>query len=798
MKPIFPTMKSHSAGAGQPRLQNWGLGLLLVAATFLAYWPALSGNFVWDDDYHLTKNPCIIGPIGFKGIWTSNAAVYYPLVLTSFWVQHAIWGLNPLPYHLVNIAMQAACAVLLWRVLRRLDVRPAWFGAALWALHPVQTESVAWITELKNTQSCLFYLLTIWFFLKWLALETSTDRQRIGRGYMLALLCAALAITSKTSTVMLPVILGLCWWWKTGRWRWRNGLWLIPFFLISAAASIWTIRNQKYHIGAMGPEWMQSWPERMVVAGKIIWFYLGKLLWPHPLIFLYPRWKIDASHLAAYLPALAAMLVLFILWLNRNGQFRPLFFAYAYFLVSLFPVLDFFNVYFFRYSFVGDHFQYLASIGPVVLAGAGLYRLCRWFKLRLPFLEPVLGGMLLALLGLLTWRECGTYADLETLWRTTIARNPNAFLAYNNLGLILSDKGQVGAAIADFQKALEINPDFIEAHNNLGNALLKAGQINEALEHFNKAVAITPNSAVSHYNFGNTLLQAGQLDGAIVQFQKALALQADYPEARNNLGVAFEQSGRPTEALEQYQAALALNPGYSEAHYNVGNMFARQGRPDEAIAHYQKAVELKPDYVDARYSLATTLDMQGRLSEAAEQYRAVIQLEPNYADAHGNLANVLAAQGRLEEAVREYQRTLELLPNSAQAHFKYGQALQAQHDDAGAKIEYEQALALEPKHGGANLSLAWLLATCPEGALRDGKRAVELARQAEAQSGGESPQVLDTLAAAYAEAGRYGEAVATAKRALELSATRNNQPLAEGIQLRLKLYEANTPYHEKP
>ena len=746
--------------------RDWLLGVLLIAATFLACLPASHGGFIWDDDAHLTKNACIIGPVGFKGIWTSSAAVYYPLVLTSFWVQHALWGLNPLPYHLVNIAMHAACAMLLWQVLRRLNVRGAWLGAALWALHPVQAESVAWITELKNTQSCLFYLLTILFFLSWRAAQAQTGKKRNEWFYRLALLCAALAILSKASTVMLPAVLGLCWWWKDGQWRWRNIFRLVPFLLISAAASGWTIWEQQYHSGAVGPEWIQTWPERLVVAGKIVWFYLGKLFWPHPLIFIYPRWTIDATRPLAYWPALAVALTLAVLWLNRNGRLRAAFFAFAYFVILLFPVLDFFKVYFFRYSFVGDHFQYLASIGPLALTAAGMTTLFSFgfFQKGKPLLEPGFCGALLLVLGVLTWRQCRMYADTETLWRTTIARNPNAAMAYSNLGDICSQKGQIDLAIAYCKKALEISPNAFEALNNLGNALLKAGQTDEAIAAFEKAIKIAPTVATSHFNLANILLQKGQMDGAMEQFQKALEIQPDYAEADNNLGIALMQSGRLDEAIAHYQKAIAVNPDYAEAHYNLGTVFGMRDRPDEA----------------------------------ATQFRLAIGLKPYYADAHGNLANLLTTQGKLDEAIREYQRTLALIPNSAQAHFRYGQALQARHRFQPAIAEYQKTLDLDMHHLPVRVSLAWLLATCPDGSLRDGTKAVGLAEQARTLAGIESPQLLDTLAAAYAEAGRFPEAIETARRAFNLPATQNNQPLAEAIQARLKLYEANSPYHEKP
>ena len=319
----------------KPAIRNRDVALktfLLFAVTVVAFWPALHGGFVWDDDVHLTANPTIVGPLGFKEIWTTVAAVYYPLTLTSFWIQHQLWGLDPFPYHLVNTVMHAAAVILLWRVLIQLKVRGAWYGAALWALHPVQVESVAWITELKNTQSCVFYLLAISLFLKWLA-GTSQGR-RVEWHYLLALLTAVLAILSKTSTVMLPVVLALCWWWKDARWRYRDLFWLAPFFLISLVAGVWTIWEQEHHSGALGLEWMQTWPDRLVIAGRILWFYPGKLLWPNPLIFIYPRWAIDSTRLVAYLPVLGALTLLFILWHKRNGWLRPAFFAFVYYLVS--------------------------------------------------------------------------------------------------------------------------------------------------------------------------------------------------------------------------------------------------------------------------------------------------------------------------------------------------------------------------------------------------------------------------------------------------------------------------------
>ena len=283
--------------------RDWFWALLLSALVFIAYNQVFRAGFIWDDESHLTRNPCVIGPLGLKEIWTSAQAVYYPLVLTTFWALHKSVGLNPLPYHALNVLLHAASAILLWRVLRLLQVRGAWLGAALWALHPVMVQSVAWVTELKNTQSCLFYLLSILFFLKWEkqgeAASGPLPQRRTRRppliGFRFIAALFHLATLSKPSVVMLPFVLALCIWWMRGKIRWRDTLAVAPFAVISALASAWTIWEQKFHARAVGPDWAQTLPERFIIAGRAIWFYLSKLIWPHPLIFIYPRWDIDSS-----------------------------------------------------------------------------------------------------------------------------------------------------------------------------------------------------------------------------------------------------------------------------------------------------------------------------------------------------------------------------------------------------------------------------------------------------------------------------------------------------------------------
>ena len=551
----------------------WLGGLLLVAAIVLVYQPVWRAGFIWDDDFHLTKNPCVVGPVGFWGIWTSRAARICPLVLSSFWLQHALWGLQPLPYHLFTVLMHAGAAVVLWRVLARLQVPGAWLGAALWALHPVQAESVAWVTELKNTQSGLFYMLTALSFVRARLAEQAQDVSRARRNDYAALAFGVMAMASKSSTVVLPLVLGLCVWWVERGWRWRSALRLVPYFVLSAltaALSIWTQRLE----GAGGPEWARSWPERFVTAGKVVWFYLGKLLWPQPLSFIYPKWHIEAWHAAAFLP-LAIVLVVFVgLWLGRERWARGPFLAFAYFLIALLPVLGLLDHFFLRYSFVGDHFQYLASVGPLALAGAVLWRAFARVGEGNGVLRLAACGLLLGVLGTATWRHAEVFRSDEALWRDTLAKNPGCWMAHCNLGVALAAQGESDEAIQQYKQALQLEPDFVEAHNDLANELAAQGNLDEAIQHWDRALELQPN----------------------------------YPQAHNNLAAHLAKQGKLDEAVKHWEQALQLDPAYAEAEYNLGLTLARQGKTAEAIQHFQQALRL-----------ATALDKPSLMADSQAQ-----------------------------------------------------------------------------------------------------------------------------------------------------------------------------------
>jgi protein O-mannosyl-transferase len=769
--------------------RDWLWAFFLIAFVFIAYARVFNADFIWDDESHLTRNPCIVGPLGLKEIWTSARAVYYPLVLTSFWTVHKFVGLSPWPYHLLNVLLHAGSAVLLWQILRQLNVRGAWLGAALWALHPVMVQSVAWVTELKNTQSGFFYLLSIFCFLKWDEKPRMTRISRIdqegvvslarhslakaasapqgaavsqpplwhsGRRpslFALSLLLFILATLSKPSVVMLPVVLFLCIWWRTGRTHRHDVLGLAPFVIISALASVWTIFEQKFHAGATGTEWAQTWPDRLIIAGRAIWFYLAKLIWPHPLIFIYPRWEIDSSQATAYLPLFAAVAGLLGLWLNRARWSRAVFFAAAYYVVSLFPVLGFFSVYFFRYSFVSDHFQYLASMGPLALAAAGIVTAVGRFgetPSRLAsdtdalqfsgniaavrsksLLLLATAGTCLLLLVVLTWRQTAVYHNLVTLYTATLTRNPGCWMAHYNLGIALNDQGDADGAIAHYRQAVELRPSYAEAHYNLGRLLVQKGQLDEAIVHYEKALEMNPADAEAHNNLGATLFANRRVDEAIAHYRKALAIQPDYAHASCNLASALLSKGDLDGAIAYYSACLVGSPNQPEAQYNLASALFRTGRTDEAIAHYQKVLELRPEN----------------------------------ADAHANLGSMFLAKGRVRDAIAQYRDALRIAPDNV----------------------------------AAQSNLAWVLATAADPSLRNGSEAVLLAERAEFESSRSENHaiVLRILAAAYAQTGRFVEARKTAEQALEAAEIQGNSTLSNALRDEISLYELGLPYHKE-
>lgn len=755
-------VKRHPA-----QITAWAKGLLLVAAIFLVYQPAWHGGFFWDERTYLI-GPELGSLNGLARIWTPPGATvqYYPLLESLFWLEHRLWGDAPTGYHLVNILLHACSALLLVRVLQRLNIRGAWLAGTIFALHPVQVETVVWVSEMKNTLSAVFYFSSALVYLEY-------DRDR-GKGkYALSFGLFVLGLTAKSAIITLPAALLLILWWQRGKLFWKRDVFpLVPFVMIGIFFGVLTEWMEQNLAGAKGSVFHISLTEHVLIAGRDIWFYLGELVWPAHLMVNYPRWDISPAVWWQCLFPIAVLALAAGLWRLRAFGRGPLT-AWLYFVGTLFPALDFFNIYYLRFSYVADHMQYLACPGPIVLAVAGINRLLgRWGR-NGAILGRAGGAILIVALGVLTWRQCRMYHDPETLWRATIVENPGSFLAENNLALLLEGKGKVDQAIAEFNRAIaeyhqqpqlpKADPEYCKLLCLTANAFLQKGDVNQAVVYFKTAQQIDPDypEAEDYDHLGNALLQQGRVDEAIVACQMALQLSPDFVQADNDLGNALFKKGDLDGALAQYQKALQIQPNSAETCYNLGNVLLQKGNTDQSISYYKQA----------------------------------LQLEPGYAAACINLGNALLQTGNVDAAIVQYQHALQIAPDSMEACNNLGNAWLQKGNTSEAIVEYEKGLQIQPDSINALNNLAWVLATAPQAALRDGRKAVKLALQANRLTGGADPDILGTLATAYAEAGQFPEAVTTAQRALQLAEKQSDGDLANSLRGELKLFQSGVAYH---
>ena len=729
--------------------RDWLLGLLLVFGIVLAYQPVWHGGFLWDDDIHIIKNRMLFEPDGLRQIWFSrDSPEYYPLVFTSFRLEKALWGLNPAGYHWVNLLLHAAGAVFVWRVLRRLKVPGAWLAAAVFALHPVNVESVAWISERKNTLAMCFYLLSLLFYLgsdqesKVQSLKSkvgsqypaSSNTQHATRNtpeapaaphsppplpsslfYWLSLGSFVLALLSKTAVSPLPlVLLGLAWWQRgkvTTRDVWRSA----PFFAASLALGLITVWFERQET-ALDIVRDDSFWSRLAGAGWAVWFYLYKAVLPLNLMPIYPRWRIDAANVLSYAPGLLVVGAVVLGWRNRRSWGKAWLLCLGYFVVMLLPVLGFVNIGFMSYSLVADRWQYFAILGPIALAAALFSSKFKVPGSRLEVSGPssgsalsrfglVMTAVVLVALGGLTWRQSAIYTDLDTFWRAVLSANPGCWRAHYILADNLSEQGRLDEAVAQYQAALEIQPDYAYAHNNLGNALRQKGQVSEALSQYRKALELQPDLAWANCNLGAIFLQQGQVDEAIAQFQRAL------------------QVGLPVFKKPMFAPAAR-----AQIDYLLGCALARKGRMEEADTHYREALAIRPDFAEAHYQLAVALLARDEVAAACTQYREAIRLRPDWVEALNNLA--------------------------------------------------------------------WLLATHPEARFRDGKQALELAARGLALTHTNDAKLLDTLGGALAEAGRFPEAIDAARTAARLAQASGGAQLVREIEAHQQCYERGQPFRE--
>jgi tetratricopeptide (TPR) repeat protein len=662
----------------------WALAAVIVPLTLFAYQPAWNGGFIWDDDGHITKQT-LRTAAGLLRIWFEPGATqqYYPVVHSAFWLQFHAWGLDPLGYHLVNIVLHAGSACLLGAILRRLTVRGWWLAAALFAIHPVQVESVAWITELKNTMSGVFYFAAAFTYLHF-------DERRTRGLYLGALGFFILALLSKSVTATLPAGLLIVLWWKRGRLDWpRDVRPLLPFFVTGIAAGVMTVFMERTFIGAQGSAFNFSFIERTLIAGRAVCFYLVSLVWPANLAFNYPRWQVSQGIWWQYLFPLAVATLLGVAWWVRGRTRAPLA-ALLYFGVTLGPALGFANVYPFRFSFVADHFQYLACSGIFAVAAGSLTVAFHRWRSSDGIRATVVAALLLPLL-FVTWRDAHGYTSLEALWKTTIERNPEAWLAQTNLAALLLDQQppDPAGALAHARAAVQLAPGESSTHFNLGLALDATGDPGGAVNEYRTAIA---NASASEGKTARVALVHDRLASTLRSMGRVQEADAEAATSRSMLeAMADAGPGGAVSIDAQVDAAIGL---------------LQAGHPDQAVGPLTRLVDQAPHRIDGRFALGVALEQLQQFDRAADQFRAVLAAAPSHAGAAKHLGRVLHSLNRRDEALAAYERAVALDPTTSDLQNDMGVLLAEMGRFAEAEPHFAEAARLDPKDVQAVENLA--------------------------------------------------------------------------------------------
>ena len=731
-------------------------GAVLIAVTvLLAYLPSINGGFIWDDDLLLTKNNLINASDGLYRIWfTTEATDYWPISNTTLWIEWRLWGMNSTGYHITNLILHIVESLLIWMILRKLSIPGAFLAAMIFAVHPVNVESVAWIASRKNLMAMLFFLVSIFCFLKAdiqsVQLQNSLYHSWADRWYWLSLAAFLLAMLGKGSVAVLPVLLLVIIWWLRptgtvpfhsrepvpifGLQKWncpfclRDLVRIAPFFLVAVVmvgVNVWFQTHGSAEIIRTA-----TFTERLLGAGGIVWFYLYTALLPINLVFIYPQWHIHAGNLLWWLPLLAASILTALMWRSRISWSRPFLFAWGFFCVALLPILGITDVGFMKYSLVADRYQHIAIIAVIALVAAGWSVWHQRAQSEANLAASAVAIVSVGVLFFLTWRQCGLYRDFITMSRATLEHNPDCWMVHNNLGNLLSETGKPREAIQHFERALRIKPDYAEAHYNLGTFLFQTGRIKEAGQHFQQALALKPDYIEAHNNMGIVLVLTGQPQEGIKHYQQALRLKPDYADAHYNLGITLANLGRLREAIEHYELVLQLKPDYSEAHNNLGNALLRIGQIQEAIEHFELALQLKPDYSDAHNNLGNAQVAMGRTREAIKHYEEALRLNPDYAAAHFSLAATLAETNRLQEAIEHYERTLQIKPDYHKAHYNLGLTLSKASRYNEAITHFKRAIKLNPDYFEAysHLALTYAQTNQPSDAIAAAQKALDVAR----------------------------------------------------------------------
>jgi len=741
----------------------------LAAITFAAFGQTAGFGFVnFDDDVYVSDNGRVTGGLSLKALaWVfthADCSLYHPLTMVSLMGNYQLHGLHPGGYHLTNVLLHAASVIVLFLVLRQMT-GALWrsaFVAAVFAIHPLRAESVAWVAERKDVLAGFFFMVTLAAYARYIRNPKSTAR------YLTVAAAFALALLSKPTVVTLPFVLLLLDYWPLRRFEpagpGRPGAYLgipkrlilekLPLLALAAGVCLLTVLAESRSIAAGAQVSMLSRLSNAVVSYAV---YLRQMIWPTDLAPYYPRpangyplWALAGSGL------LLALITGVVLAFQR--QRRWLFTGWFWYVGMLMPMIGIVQVGAFAHA---DRNTYLPQIGLYVLVTWAVAELSAAWPARREALGGLAAAVLLALI-MVAGSQTAYWHDSETLWSHALACTTGNDVAQNNFGFAIFKQGKLDEAIRHFQAALQAQPGNAQAQNNLGSALSQKGRLDEAIACFHKALQINADYPQAHYNLAGTLMLKGAVDDARAEYQQALQIKPDYADAHINLGLVLFQKGRVDEAIAQYREALALRPDHANGHNNLGLALMRTGNVDEAIRQFQQALASDPGNANVHVNLGTALLQRGRVDEAMGCYQRALTLQTNSADACYGLGNAYVQKGSMAEAIAQYQKSLQLKPGNPEVQN----------------------------------NLAWLLATAPEAWLRNGQKALELAQHANELTGGGNPIVLHTLAAAYAETGHFDDAQRNVQKAIELAPGAGRQDLAGQLNDELKHYQAGLPLHQ--
>jgi len=798
----FGKTPGSPAGKASParrraRLRTASLSCALFVLAAAVYLPAVSGEQLPDDQQYVTENRLLADATGLARIWTSPGRLpqYYPLTFTTFWVEHRLWGDELAGYHVVNILLHGLAAVLLYRLLAGLGLSGAWLAAALLAVHPVMVASVAWVAERKNVLSGVFYVGSLICLARWLGLTVGPPGRRAAY-YAAGLGLFACALGSKTATCTLPVAVLILAWWRRGRIDGRAWLGLLPMFVLAAAMGGVTIWTERQASGAAALPFDFSPAQRILIAARALWFYAGKLFWPMGLCAVYPRWRIDPGQWWQWLwPALAAAGLAAAFSLRAKLGRGPLA-AALLFVVSLGPALGLVNFGYMVHSFVADHLMYLAGVFPVAMAVSAAARLAGRWSGRGRAAAAIVAAGLVAVLAGLTWNRAAIYGDAERLWSQTIARNPASFMAYVNRGVHYAGRDQLDLAIDDYNEAIRLARNDPVAWKNRGNVYYKMEDYDRAIKDYTKAITLFPSLMKAYLGRGKAWGCVGKYHRAIADLDKAVELDPACGDAYAARGLTFEKMGDYARALSDYDKAVELLADEPDAYSRRAMTFSKMGRYAEALSDLNAAVRLAPNEASSYHNRAIVYQKLGRPGEAMRDLDAAIRLDPAYAKAYNSRGVIYGRMGAPGRAVQDFRKAIEHDPNYDEPYLNEAFALRQLGREADLVAFWREAAALRPDWPVALNGLAWVLAVSRDERLRDGPEAVRLARRACELAGGKRAGMLDTLAAACAEAGLFDEAVEAGRQALKLAEAEGDEPLAEAVSKRLALYSSQKPYRQ--